>query len=72
MHKHMDTKLITSEKLTEFFRDHLKEKPVELQPEVINPELYPHIIVKSGQIRACFKIGSNCAPCFSIYGGESC
>ena len=44
MHKHTDTKLITSEKLTEFFQDHLKEKPVELQPEVINPELYPHII----------------------------
>ena len=31
MHKHTDTKLITSEKLTEFFQDHLKEKPVELQ-----------------------------------------
>ena len=44
MHKHTDTKLITSEKLTEFFQDHLTEKPVELQPEVINPELYPHII----------------------------
>ena len=44
MHKHTDTKLITSEKLTVFFQDHLKEKPVELQPEVINPELYPHII----------------------------
>ncbi len=36
--------LITSEKLTEFFKDHLKEKPVQLQPEVINPELYPHIL----------------------------
>ena len=44
MHKHTDTKLITSEKLTEFFKDHLKEKPVELQPEVLNPELYPHIL----------------------------
>ena len=44
MHKHTDTNLITSEKLTEFFEDHLKEKPVHLQPEVINPELYPHIL----------------------------
>ena len=44
MHKPTDTKLITSEKLTEFFKDHLKEKPVEVQPEVINPELYPHIL----------------------------
>ena len=44
MHKPTDTKLITSEKLTEFFKDHLKGKPVEVQPEVINPELYPHIL----------------------------
>ena len=44
MHKPTDTKLITSEKLTEFFKDHLKEKPVDPQPEVINPELYPHIL----------------------------
>ena len=44
MHKHSDTKLVTSEKLTEFFEDHLKEKNVELQPEVINPLDYPHIL----------------------------
>ena len=44
MHKTKDTKLISSEKLTEFFKDHLKEKPVDLQPEVITPELYPHIL----------------------------
>ena len=44
MHKPTDTKLISSEELTEFFQDHLKEKPVELQPEVITPELYPHIL----------------------------
>ena len=43
MHKTKDTKLISSEKLTEFFKDHLKEKPVDLQPEVLTPELYPHI-----------------------------
>ena len=36
--------LITSEKLTEFFQDHLKEKPVDLQPEVITPGLYPHVL----------------------------
>ena len=44
LHKPTNTKLITSEKLTEFFKDHLKEKPVDPQPEVINPELYPHIL----------------------------
>ena len=44
MHKNTDANLISSEKLTEFFKDHLKEKPVELQPEVLNPELFPHII----------------------------
>ena len=44
MHKHTDTKLITSDKLTEFFEDHLKEKHVELQPEVTNPDDFPHIL----------------------------
>ena len=44
MNKHTDTKLITSEKLTEFFKDHLKEKTVELQPEVMNPNDFPHIL----------------------------
>ena len=44
MHKNTDTKLITSEKLTEFFKDHLNEKPVDLQPEVITPGLYPHVL----------------------------
>ena len=41
MHKNTDTNLISSEKLTDFFKDHLKEKPVDLQPEVLNPELFP-------------------------------
>lgn len=27
------------EKLTKFFEDHLKE-----QPEVVNPEIYPHVL----------------------------
>ena len=44
MHKNVDTNLISSDKLTEFFQDHLKEKPVLLQPEVLNPELFPHIL----------------------------
>ena len=41
MHKHTDTKLITSEKLTEFFKDHLKKRTVDLQPEVITPHVLP-------------------------------
>ena len=44
MYKHTDNNLISSEKLTEFFEDHLKEKPVDLQPEVVNPEIYPHVL----------------------------
>ena len=42
--KYSDINLISSEKLTDFFKDHLKEKPIEIQPEVINPEQYPHIL----------------------------
>ena len=34
MHKNSDTKLITNEKLTEFFEDHLKDKNIELQRKV--------------------------------------
>ena len=44
MHKNTNQNLISSEKLTEFFKDHLKDKTVELQPEVLNPELFPHIL----------------------------
>ena len=44
MHKNVTSNLITSEKLSEFFEDHLKERPVDIQPEVMNPELYPHIL----------------------------
>ena len=44
MHKNSDTKLITNEKLSEFFEDHLKDKNIELQPEVMNPMDYPHIL----------------------------
>ena len=42
--KHSDIKQISSEKLTDFFKDHLKEKPIEIQPEVINTERYPHFL----------------------------
>ena len=41
---HSYANLITSGKMTEFFQDHLKEKPVDLQPEVITPGLYPHVL----------------------------
>ena len=44
VHKNSETKLITNEKLTEFFEDHLKNKNAELQPEVTNPMDYPHIL----------------------------
>ena len=44
MTKHSDINLIPSENLTDFFIDHLKDKPIEIQPEVINPGHYPHIL----------------------------
>ena len=44
MTKHSEMKLISSDKLTDFFKDHLKEKPVDIQPEVLNPEIFPHIL----------------------------
>ena len=44
MHKNATNNLITSERLSEFFEDHLKEKPIDVQPEVMSPELYPHIL----------------------------
>ena len=48
MHKNKNQNLISSDKLTEFFKDHLKEKPVDLQPEVMNPELFPHVLPPEG------------------------
>ena len=44
MTKRSENKLISSDKLTEFFKDHLKEKPIDIQPEVLNPESFPHIL----------------------------
>ena len=47
MTKRSDINLVSSEKLTGFFKYHLKEKPIEIQLEVINPERYPHILPPS-------------------------
>lgn len=44
MTKNSDKKVISNDKLATFFEDHFKEKHVELQPEVTNPENYPHIL----------------------------
>ena len=44
MNKNTDPKLISTEKLSAFFQDHFSAKHVELQPEVISPENYPHIL----------------------------
>ena len=44
MSKTTEQQLITNEKFIHFFQDHYKEKDVELQPEVLNPEKYPHIL----------------------------
>ena len=44
MSKHSNKLLISNKKLSEFFKDHFKDKPVALQPEVKNPQNYPHIL----------------------------
>ena len=44
MAKHSDVNLVSSEKLTDYFKDHLKERVIEMQPEVNNPEKYPHVL----------------------------
>ena len=36
--------MISPQKLTDVFKSHLSERPVELQPEVCRPEQFPHII----------------------------
>lgn len=36
--------LISTDKLTTFFKDHFSEKDIKTQPEVENPENYPHIL----------------------------
>ena len=37
-------KIISNEKLSTFFENHFKKKQVELQPEVTNPENFPHVL----------------------------
>ena len=83
MHKNKNQNLISSDKLTEFFKDHLKEKPVDLQPEVMNPELFPHVLPPKGieintdipseseveDARKRFKNGK-CQGTDNIYGEE--
>ena len=44
MSKTTEQQLITNDKLTHFFQDHFKEKDLEIQPEVLNPKDYPHIL----------------------------
>ena len=44
MTKKSDKTLISTENLSEFFEDHFKEKSSLIQPEVLTPEDYPHII----------------------------
>ena len=44
MTKHSDKKMISNEALSDFFEDHFGQKSVELQPEVVNPENYPHVL----------------------------
>ena len=36
--------LIASEKLTSHFEQHFSPRPVTLQPEIENPENFPHIL----------------------------
>ena len=44
MNKYSDQQLISNNKLSEFFQDHFNGKPIDLQPEVTNPENYPYIL----------------------------
>ncbi len=44
MTKVSNTKLISNDALSAHFQDHLKERPIEIQPEVLNPESFPHVL----------------------------
>ena len=44
MIKHSEKKMISDEALSDFFENHFGQKDIELQPEVVNPENYPHIL----------------------------
>ena len=42
--------IIPPEKLSEFFKDHLSQRHVELQPEVSHPSEFPHILPDHSEI----------------------
>ena len=44
MTKHSDNQLISNENLVKHFESHFSERNIEIQPEVTNPENYPHIL----------------------------
>ena len=44
MIKHSNKQRISNDNLTKHFENHFKERDIEIQPEVINPENYPHIL----------------------------
>ena len=44
MNKHSEKQLISNEKLSEHFEEHFNEKNIEVQPEVVHPENFPHIL----------------------------
>ena len=50
MLKSTEINIIPPEKLTEFFKDHLSQRHVELQPEVSHPSEFPHILPDHSEI----------------------
>ena len=44
MIKHSNKQLISNYNLTKHFENHFKESDIEIQPEVINPNNYSHIL----------------------------
>ena len=63
MAKHSDVNLVSSEKLTDYFKDHLKERVIEMQPEVNNPEKCPHVLPPND-----IDVNSDIPPLFLKYG----
>ena len=44
MKKYANIKLISNDKLTAHFQDHLKDRPIHIQPEVLNEENIFHFL----------------------------
>ena len=44
MTKHSDNQLVSNENLAKHFESHFSERNIKIQPEVTNPENYPHIL----------------------------